>query len=64
MSLVVEMVSGKSLRQFAKERIFDSLNMKDTTIVDCYPTTISIARGIQRMNKEHIWSMKALGTYR
>lgn len=61
LSLVVEKVSGKSLRQFAKERIFDSLNMKDTTIVDCYPTTISIARGIQRMNKEHIWSMKALG---
>ncbi|HHP1118100.1 TPA: serine hydrolase domain-containing protein, partial [Bacillus thuringiensis] len=38
----------KSLRQFAKERIFDSLNMKDTTIVDCYPTTISIARGYSK----------------
>ncbi len=51
LSLVVEKVSGKSLRQFAKERIFDSLNMKDTTIVDCYPTTISIARGYSK-NKQ------------
>ncbi len=48
MSLVVEKVSGKSLRRFAKERIFDPLNMKDTTIVDCYPTTISIARGYSK----------------
>lgn len=45
LSLVVEKVSGKSLRQFAKERIFDPLHMKDTTIVDCYPTIISITRG-------------------
>ncbi|MCU5237124.1 beta-lactamase family protein [Bacillus cereus] len=48
LSLVVERVSGKSLRQFAKERIFDPLHMKDTTIVDCYPTTISIASGYSR----------------
>ncbi|ANC11410.1 MULTISPECIES: serine hydrolase domain-containing protein [Bacillus cereus group] len=48
LSLVVEKVSGKSLRQFAKERIFDPLHMKDTTIVDCYPTTISIASGYSR----------------
>lgn len=48
LSLVVEKVSGKSLRQFAKERIFDPLLMKDTTIVDCYPTTISIARGYSK----------------
>ncbi len=48
LSLVVEKVSGKSLRQFAKERIFDPLHMKDTTIVDCYPTTISIANGYSR----------------
>ncbi|HDR7136795.1 TPA: beta-lactamase family protein [Bacillus cereus] len=48
LSLVVEKVSGKSLRQFAKERIFDPLNMKDTTIVDRYPPTISIARGYSK----------------
>ncbi|MFC9446590.1 serine hydrolase domain-containing protein [Bacillus cereus] len=48
LSLVVEKVSGKFLRQFAKERIFDPLHMKDTTIVDCYPTTISIASGYSR----------------
>lgn len=48
LSLVVEKVSGKSLRQFAKERIFHPLHMKDTTIVDCYPTTISIASGYSR----------------
>lgn len=51
LSLVVEKVSGKSLRQFAKERIFDPLHMKDTTIVDCYPTAISIARGYSK-NKQ------------
>lgn len=48
LSLVVEKVSGKSLRQFAKERIFDPLHMKDTTIVDFYPTTISVASGYSR----------------
>lgn len=48
LSLVVEKVSGKPLRQFAKERIFDPLHMKDTTIVDCYPTAISIARGYSK----------------
>ncbi len=48
LSLVVEKVIGKSLRQFAKERIFDPLHMKDTTIVDCYLTTISIARGYSK----------------
>ncbi len=48
LSLVVEKVSGKSLRQFAKERIFDPLHMKDTTIVDCYPTAISIAKGYSK----------------
>ncbi|WP_163092887.1 serine hydrolase domain-containing protein [Bacillus cereus] len=48
LSLVVVKVSGKPLRQFAKERIFDPLHMKDTTIVDCYPTTISIARGYSK----------------
>ncbi len=48
LSLVVEKVSGKSLRQCVKERIFDPLHMKDTAIVDCYPTTISIARGYSK----------------
>ncbi|WP_422118117.1 serine hydrolase domain-containing protein (plasmid) [Bacillus thuringiensis] len=48
LSLVVVKVSGKPLRQFAKERIFNPLHMKDTTIVDCYPTTISIARGYSK----------------
>ncbi|MDN9011574.1 serine hydrolase [Brevibacillus laterosporus] len=33
------------MRKFAKERIFQPLNMKDTTIVDSYPTNLSIARG-------------------
>ena len=55
LSLMVEKVSDKSLLQFAKERIFDPLYMKDTTIVDCYPTTISITSGYSR--NEH-------GTYK
>ncbi len=45
LSLVVEKASGKSLREFSKERIFEPLNMNDTTIVDCYPTNIPVARG-------------------
>lgn len=45
LSLVVEIASGKSLREFSKERIFGPLNMIDTTIVDSYPTNIPIARG-------------------
>jgi len=45
LSLVVEKVSGKSLREFSKERIFEPLNMSDTTIVDSYPTNIPVARG-------------------
>ncbi|WP_371363756.1 Penicillin-binding protein 4* [Sporomusa rhizae] len=45
LSLVVEKVSGECLREFSKERIFEPLNMNDTTIVDCYPTNLPIARG-------------------
>ncbi|WP_459502267.1 serine hydrolase domain-containing protein [Bacillus sp. C1] len=45
LSQVIEKVSGQSQREFTKERIFEPLNMRDTTIVDCYPATISIASG-------------------
>ncbi|PFD64283.1 serine hydrolase domain-containing protein [Bacillus thuringiensis] len=48
LSQVVEKVSGKSLRQFTKERIFDPLNMRDTTIIDNYPTTIPITSGYSK----------------
>ncbi|PGE34703.1 peptidase M15 [Bacillus toyonensis] len=48
LSQVVEKVSGKSLLQFTKERIFDPLNMRDTTIVDYYPATISITSGYSK----------------
>ncbi|NYS75797.1 MULTISPECIES: serine hydrolase domain-containing protein [Bacillus] len=48
LSQVVEKVSGKSLLQFTKERIFDPLHMKDTTIVDYYPTTIPITSGYSK----------------
>lgn len=51
LSLVVEKVSGKSLREFSKERIFEPLKMNDTTIVDSYPTNISIARGYLKMKQ-------------
>lgn len=40
LSLIVEQSSGKRLREFSKERIFEPLNMNDTTIVDCYPTLL------------------------
>ena len=45
LSLVVEKASGKSLREFSKERIFEPLNMNDTEIVDRYPTNFPVARG-------------------
>ncbi|MCP3773188.1 beta-lactamase family protein [Paenibacillus sp. MZ04-78.2] len=45
LSQVIEKASGKSHREFAKERIFEPLHMNDTTIVDCYPTTMFIASG-------------------
>ncbi|WP_242311524.1 serine hydrolase [Bacillus cereus group sp. BfR-BA-01331] len=48
LSQVVEKVNGKSLRQFTKERIFDPLNMRDTTIVDYYQATISITSGYSK----------------
>ncbi len=48
LSQVIEKASGKSLRQFKKECIFDPLNMGTTIIVDYYPTTISIARGYSK----------------
>jgi len=48
LSLVVERASGKSLREFSKERIFKPLNMNDTTIVDSYPINIPIARGYKK----------------
>ncbi|MEE6185195.1 serine hydrolase domain-containing protein [Bacillus pretiosus] len=48
LSQVIEKVSGKSLCQFTKECIFDPLNMRATTIVDYYPTTIAIASGYSK----------------
>ncbi|XMA23865.1 beta-lactamase family protein (plasmid) [Bacillus bombysepticus] len=48
LSQVVEKVSGKSLRQFTKDRIFDPLNMRDTTIIDYYPTTVPITSGYSK----------------
>ncbi|MFK4469522.1 CubicO group peptidase (beta-lactamase class C family) [Bacillus sp. RC252] len=48
LSQVVEKISGKSLRQFAKERIFEPLHMRATTIVDFYQATISITSGYSK----------------
>ena len=47
LSQVVEKASGKSY-EFTKERIFEPLNMRDTTIVDYYPATISITSGYSK----------------
>ncbi|TQR37000.1 class C beta-lactamase-related serine hydrolase [Lysinibacillus sphaericus] len=51
LALVVEKASGKSIREFSKERIFEPLNMNDTTIVDSYPTDVSMARGYTKNEK-------------
>ncbi|WP_409179033.1 serine hydrolase domain-containing protein [Brevibacillus fortis] len=45
LSLVVEKASGKNLREFSRERIFEPLHMNDTAFVDRYPTNFPVARG-------------------
>jgi len=52
LSQVVEKVSGKSLRQFTKDRMFAPLNMRDTTILDYHPTTIPITSAYSKNEKE------------
>ncbi|MEJ0039542.1 MAG: serine hydrolase domain-containing protein [Gammaproteobacteria bacterium] len=45
---VVERVSGLSLRMFEAQNIFDPLGMRETTVVDRYPTRIAaLARGYE-----------------
>ena len=49
LGVVVARVSGQSLAQFSKERIFEPLGMRSTTIVDRYPDGIpALARGYRR----------------
>jgi len=46
LGVVVARVSDKSLADFSRERIFDPLGMKNTSIVDRYPAAIpQLARG-------------------
>jgi len=46
LGVVVARVSGKSLAEFSRERIFAPLGMKNTSIVDRYPAPIpQLARG-------------------
>jgi CubicO group peptidase (beta-lactamase class C family) len=49
LGVVIARVSGQSLAQFSKARIFDPLGMKNTSIVDSYPAGIpALARGYRR----------------
>jgi CubicO group peptidase (beta-lactamase class C family) len=46
LGVVVARVSGKSLAEFSRGRIFEPLGMKNTSIVDSYPAPIpALARG-------------------
>ena len=55
LGVVVGRVSGQSLAQFSKERIFDPLGMRSTTIVDRYPAGIkTLARGYRREGAEFV----------
>lgn len=46
LGVVVARVSGQSLAEFSRERIFAPLGMKNTSIIDRYPAAIpSLARG-------------------
>ncbi|HEU4516707.1 MAG TPA: serine hydrolase domain-containing protein [Steroidobacteraceae bacterium] len=52
LGVVVARVSGQSLAQFSKERIFEPLAMKNTSIVDRYPDGIAaLARGYRREDR-------------
>jgi CubicO group peptidase (beta-lactamase class C family) len=52
LGVVIARVSGQSLAQFSKERIFDPLGMKDTSIVDGYPEGIAaLGRGYRREDR-------------
>lgn len=46
LGIVIERVSGKSLRQFMRDNVFEPLGMSDTEVVDHYPHGIArLARG-------------------
>jgi CubicO group peptidase (beta-lactamase class C family) len=46
LATVIERVSGRSMKQFAAENIFGPLGMKQTTIIDRYPSGLpKLARG-------------------
>ena len=52
LGVVIARVSGQSLAQFSKQRIFDPLGMKNTSIVDSYPDGIAaLARGYRREDR-------------
>lgn len=48
LSLVVERVSGKSIRLFSQQAIFKPLQMNHTRIVDKYPLDFAVVRGYTR----------------
>jgi len=49
LGVVVARVSGQSLAEFSRQRIFEPLGMKNTSIIDRYPAPIpALARGYAR----------------
>ena len=55
LGVVIARVSGQSLARFSKERIFDPLGMKNTSIVDRYPDGIAaLARGYRREDRDFV----------
>jgi CubicO group peptidase (beta-lactamase class C family) len=49
LGIVAARVSGKSLAEFSRERIFEPLGMRNTSIVDRYPAAIpALARGYSK----------------
>ena len=49
LATIVERVSGRSMKEFAAENIFDPLGMTQTTIIDRYPARLSrLARAYSR----------------
>lgn len=55
LSVIVERVSGLSFAQFSKERIFDALGMRNTRIIDHYPSGLTqLARGYLRKGTDYL----------
>ncbi len=58
LSQIIEKISGQSMKDFCKQRIFDPLQMKNTFVVDSYPISQPYVMSYDEQNNPHevIWN--------